>query len=753
LEPRAFDILLHLIEHRNDVVAKNDIMKSCWPGDLPTDSAFARAIMKIRRAIADEDPERPLIKTVHGVGYQFACRIELGTNDDPAVVPPAVPVESEGRRLVLLPIANATSDNSCGWVELGLMSLITQALFSVPDLSIVPLQDVFAALRGVATSDPPEAKLEAIESALGVTCCVWGELTGSEARFVLHFNLKTSSTSIHRGTVVGSDPAKMATDAALHLRQWLSPESDALTMGQSIDLGDPFHNQVFARALQCTREERLNEAVHLLEMLQEFGVRHLVVLHETARVFIALGRHGADEHLRVFEAAAQEAATPTLLAASHALRGALLEFQGRIAESVTATLEAVDIAQRNGLGDMTARLMVTCASRMAMGFDPRTDALLSHAMLRAERLSNRVVLCDAYCAAGRVAGFRNDWISALHHQLAAVAIADTMHEASRSWAYGALSWVQSELGLLEEAARSAVAGFRSARLSGAEPQQGLAAGQAALAYVASRRIRDTANLYRELQALRGDTSAAMFVAREAYCRAPLLCASDRFDEALERLTCAIEVSREQPRLLSRCQAQQLKVLMRARRFEELDAVCAAIRSSEHTIEDVRLAPLVDWALAFRDHLDIGKTEAAIRSLRATIRSQAASEVHAMISLDTAWIHLERGEVDEAAALVAPLQAWLDQSQPGLVVAGRLRYATGDFAGAVSTQRECLRRFSESTTAFHRALLDVYQLGEQVGAAQDAARLHEPLSVHWCIAADVLEELAPELGGRGTRVVV
>ena len=545
----------------------------------------------------------------------------------------------------------------------------------------------------------------------------------------------------------------MATDAAVHLRRWLSPESDALTMGQSVDLGDPFYNQAFARALQCTREERLNDAVHLLEILQEFGVRHLVVLHETARVFIALGRPGADEHLRAFEAAAQESGSPMLLAACCSLQGALLEFQGRIAESVTATLEAVEIAQKNGLVDMTARLMVTCASRMAMGFDPRTDALLSHAMQQAERLSNRIVLCDAYCAAGRVAGFRNDWISAQQHQLAAVAIADTMHEASRSWAYGALSWVQSELGLLEEAAKSAAAGFRSARLSGAEPQQGLAAGQAALAYIASRRIRDTANLYRDLQALRGDTSAAMHVAREAYCSAPLLCASGRFDEALERLAGAIEVSRRQPRLLSRCQAQRLKVLLRARRFDELEMVCAAIRTSEHASQDVRLAPLADWAMAFRDHLGNGKTEAAMQSLKATIRAQAASEVHAMISLDAAWVHLEQGETGEAATLVAPLQTWLHQSQPGLMVAGRLRHAREDFAGAASTHRECLRRFSESTTAFHRQLLGVYELAEQARRSQDIARLDEPLSVHWGIAVDVLDDVPQDLGGQGARVVI
>ena len=49
------------------------------------------------------------------------------------------------------------------------------------------------------------------------------------------------------------------------------------------------------------------EAERLLEILHESGVDHLVVLHETAKVFVALGRPDADEYLMALDAAAERA--------------------------------------------------------------------------------------------------------------------------------------------------------------------------------------------------------------------------------------------------------------------------------------------------------------------------------------------------------------------------------------------------------------------------------------------------------------
>src|SRR5258706_5239092 len=141
LEPRAFDVLVYLIDHRHRVSSKADIRHSCFRDAPVGDGALARTVMKARRAIADLDETLPLIKTVHRVGYRFVGSVETGAA---VAEPPPRPYPRDGasRRLALMPFVNETEDAELAWVELGLMSLVAHALRSDPEVSVVPVQDV-----------------------------------------------------------------------------------------------------------------------------------------------------------------------------------------------------------------------------------------------------------------------------------------------------------------------------------------------------------------------------------------------------------------------------------------------------------------------------------------------------------------------------------------------------------------------------------------------------------------------------------
>ena len=76
LEPRTFDVLVHLIDHRYRVLGKADILRDCLHGTATSEGALARTIMKIRRAICDFDTRSPIIKTIHRVGYRFVAVVE-----------------------------------------------------------------------------------------------------------------------------------------------------------------------------------------------------------------------------------------------------------------------------------------------------------------------------------------------------------------------------------------------------------------------------------------------------------------------------------------------------------------------------------------------------------------------------------------------------------------------------------------------------------------------------------------------------
>lgn len=81
VEPKVLDCLLHLVEHRDRVVSKDELLASFWPPHV-TESVLPRCIAKIRKALGALGAEP--IRTVHGRGYQLAVPVVVETVDDRA---------------------------------------------------------------------------------------------------------------------------------------------------------------------------------------------------------------------------------------------------------------------------------------------------------------------------------------------------------------------------------------------------------------------------------------------------------------------------------------------------------------------------------------------------------------------------------------------------------------------------------------------------------------------------------------------
>jgi pimeloyl-ACP methyl ester carboxylesterase/DNA-binding winged helix-turn-helix (wHTH) protein len=71
VEPRAFDLLHYLVENRDRVVSKIELLDSVWGDRFVSEAALTTGLRTARRAVADTGSEQRLIRTVHGRGYQF----------------------------------------------------------------------------------------------------------------------------------------------------------------------------------------------------------------------------------------------------------------------------------------------------------------------------------------------------------------------------------------------------------------------------------------------------------------------------------------------------------------------------------------------------------------------------------------------------------------------------------------------------------------------------------------------------------
>lgn len=75
VEPQVFTLLAHLIEHRDRVVAKTELLDVVWGGRYVSDSALTSRVKMLRRALGDDGNQQRIIATVHGIGYRFIAAV------------------------------------------------------------------------------------------------------------------------------------------------------------------------------------------------------------------------------------------------------------------------------------------------------------------------------------------------------------------------------------------------------------------------------------------------------------------------------------------------------------------------------------------------------------------------------------------------------------------------------------------------------------------------------------------------------
>ena len=89
LEPQAFDVLAHLVRHRDRLVSKEELMDTIWGGRFVSETAVTSRIKQVRRALGDDGSAQRLVKTVHGRGYRYVgSAADVADGGDTAVEQP-----------------------------------------------------------------------------------------------------------------------------------------------------------------------------------------------------------------------------------------------------------------------------------------------------------------------------------------------------------------------------------------------------------------------------------------------------------------------------------------------------------------------------------------------------------------------------------------------------------------------------------------------------------------------------------------
>ena len=87
MSPKAYELLLLLIQNRTRAVSRAELQQHLWPSTYVLDTNLASLIAEIRRALIDDSEDPRYIRTVHRFGYWFIAQVN--ESDDAAPPPPA----------------------------------------------------------------------------------------------------------------------------------------------------------------------------------------------------------------------------------------------------------------------------------------------------------------------------------------------------------------------------------------------------------------------------------------------------------------------------------------------------------------------------------------------------------------------------------------------------------------------------------------------------------------------------------------
>lgn len=111
VEPQVIELLLLLIEQRERMVSKEEILDTIWQGRVVSEAALSSRIKSARQVLGDDGRAQKFIRTVHKKGFRFVA--DVATSSQP--IAPTIPAEPKlfvqsRPAIAVLPFCNMSSD-------------------------------------------------------------------------------------------------------------------------------------------------------------------------------------------------------------------------------------------------------------------------------------------------------------------------------------------------------------------------------------------------------------------------------------------------------------------------------------------------------------------------------------------------------------------------------------------------------------------------------------------------------------------
>jgi TolB-like protein/Tfp pilus assembly protein PilF len=194
IQPQVFDLLLFLVENRDRVVSKDDLISGVWDNRAVSDSALNSRINAARKAVNDDGKAQRLIRTIPRKGFRFVgdCAEMMPAAQAVTVVPSAPPATSASDRpaIAVLAFDNMSNDPDQDYFCDGISEDILTALSKVRWFLVVARNSSF-------TYKGRSVHIRQIARELGVRYVVEGSVRKEANRVRITAQLNDATTGSH----------------------------------------------------------------------------------------------------------------------------------------------------------------------------------------------------------------------------------------------------------------------------------------------------------------------------------------------------------------------------------------------------------------------------------------------------------------------------------------------------------------------------------------------------------------------------
>ncbi len=154
LEPQVFDLLVYLLQNRDRVVSKDDLIQGVWDGRIVSESTLTSRLTAARKAVGDSGSEQRLIRTIPRKGVRFVgdareekapgsiAKSTSPATSDEAKISPALALPDRPS-IAVLPFQNLSGDPEQEYLADGVVEDIIMALSRMRWLFVIARNSSF----------------------------------------------------------------------------------------------------------------------------------------------------------------------------------------------------------------------------------------------------------------------------------------------------------------------------------------------------------------------------------------------------------------------------------------------------------------------------------------------------------------------------------------------------------------------------------------------------------------------------------